>query len=63
MPKSERDAREAYENGINRASGNPYAEAAGANSISDAARTMEQAFGKGESVDMNQMVDNWADKY
>lgn len=63
MPKSKRDAVSSYEDGINRADGNPYADAAGANSISEAAETMEQAFGKGNSVDMNQMVSNWGDKY
>lgn len=63
MVKSERDAREAYEDGINRASGNPYQEAAGASSISEAASIMEEAFEKGSSVSMDNMVSNWANKY
>jgi len=63
MALNSSEARSNYEDGINRASGNPYREAAGVSSIKEAAEIMEDAFSKGGSVDMNQMASNWADKY
>lgn len=63
MPKSKRDAVQAFEDGLDKASGNPYADAAGADSISEAAEEMEEAFNKGENVSKSDMVSNWGDKY
>lgn len=62
MVKSKSDAKSNYRESIEDNIG-AYRNASGANSISDAAETLESAFNTGDSLSASSMADNWAKKY